>query len=176
MNRTSLAFRVLLVPVLLLALASQPAAASGKAGWVEVWITDHRAGIGDFQTLSVEIAEVSLHRRGQPRGTGWVQLFRTNPVVDIVPLKDGRSAMVAGGLVETVSYDAVRVRFGLISGKLQRGGSVNVVPIGSTIAVDLAVESGKTRFLLIDLYVEDRSEHQPAQYAIKVQDVRVGTH
>ncbi|MFQ5847392.1 MAG: hypothetical protein ACE5IQ_06905, partial [Candidatus Methylomirabilales bacterium] len=82
----------------------------------------------------------------------------------------------AGGLVETVSYDAVRVRFGLISGKLQRGGSVNVVPIGSTIAVDLAVESGKTRFLLIDLYVEDRSEHQPAQYAIKVQDVRVGTH
>ena len=176
MSRTSRAPKVLLVPALLLALASQPAAASREGGWVEVWISDYRAGIGDFQALGVEIAEVSLHRRGQQRGTGWVQLFRTNPVVDIVSLKDGRMAMVAGGLVETVSYDAVRVRFGAIEGELRRGGLATVIPMGSTIAVDLAVESGKTRVLLIDLYVEDRSEHQPAQYAIKVQGVRVGTH
>jgi hypothetical protein len=142
---------------------------------VEVRVTDHRAGIGDFRTLQVQLTEVSLHRRGEPRDKGWVELVRSAPAVDIVPLKDGRSAIVAVTRVETGRYDAVRVRFGEVRGELRRGGFGRMAPMESTVAVDLAVESAGRRFLLIDLYVEDQSDHQPGLYAVKVQDVRIGT-
>jgi hypothetical protein len=164
----------LLVLSLALALSSQPEAARER-GQIEVRVTDHRAGIGDFSTLRVELAEVSLHRRGEPRGKGWVELFRSAPAVDIVPLKDGRWAAVGSGQVETGRYDAVRVRFGEVRGELRRGGFGQMAPMESTVAVDLALELASRCFVLIDLYVEDQSDHQPGLYAVKVRDIRVGT-
>lgn len=166
--------KVLLVPALVLAVASQPAAASEEAGRVEVRITDHRAGIGDFRELRVQLAKVWLHRRGQPRGTGWVELIQSATAVDITPLKDGRWATIGEGHVEAVSYDAVRVRFGGIQGELRRGGLAKVIPIGSTVAVDLTLEAGSRQILLIDLYVEDQTDHQPGLYTVKIRDVQVG--
>lgn len=159
----------------LLLLSTQPALTQPPSGQVEIRVTDHRAGIDDFRTLRVQLAEVSLHRRGEPRGKGWVELFRSAPAVDIVPLKDGRSAIVAVARLETGRYDAVRVRFGEVRGELRRGGFGQMAPIESTVAVDLAVESASRRFVLIDLYVEDQSDHRPGLYALKIQKVQVET-
>ena len=145
-----------------------------QTGRVAVRVTDHRAGIEDFTTLHVTFAAISLHRRREPRGTGWVELLRSTPAVDIVPLKDGRSAPVGAERIETGRYDALRVRFGDIQGTLRRGGLVNVAPIGTTIAVDLDVQAESRRAVLIDLYVEDQTDHQPGRYALKIQEITVG--
>lgn len=150
-----------------------PLEAPGETtGRVEVRLTDHRAGIRDFTALRVELAEVSLHPRGQPRRRGWVAVIRHAPAVDIVPLKDGRWATVGQGPVAAARYDAVRVRFGAIRGLLRNGGIAEVLPLGSAVAVDLTVEPGSTRAVLIDLYVEDQSDHPSGRYVLKVQAVR----
>ncbi|MFQ5960745.1 MAG: DUF4382 domain-containing protein [Candidatus Methylomirabilales bacterium] len=158
----------------LLALAACSAQGEQQTGRVAVRVTDHRAGIGDFATLHVQFAEISLHRRGASRWTGWVELLRNSPAVDIVPLKDGRWATVGEARVGTGRYDAVRVRFGDIQGTLRRGKRLNMSPIGSTIAVDLDVQRDSRRTVLIDLYVEDQTEHQPGLYAVKIQEITIG--
>lgn len=158
----------------LLALAACSTQGERQTGRVAVHVTDHRAGIGDFTTLHVQFAEISLHRRGSLRWTGWVELLRNSPAVDIVPLKDGRWATVGEARVEADRYDAVRAQFGDIQGTLRHGKRLNVSPIGSTIAVDLDVQPDSRRAVLIDLYVEDQTEHQPGLYAVKIQEITIG--
>jgi hypothetical protein len=140
---------------------------------VAVRVTDHRAGIGDFTTLHVQFAEISLHRKGSLRWTGWIELLRNSPAVDIVPLKDGRWAPVGEAQVESGRYEAMRVRFGEVQGTLRGGGLLTMAPMGTTIAVDLDVQADGRQAVLIDLYVEDQTEHQPGLYAVKVQDISV---
>lgn len=140
-------------------------------GTLEVRVTDHRAGIGDFAAVRVELAEVALHARGQPRGQGWVVGLPGAPALDVVPLKDGRWARAGAGTVPAGRYDAVRVRFGAVRGTLQSGELAVVRPVGSIVAVDLTVAPERVAVLLVDLYVEDVSDHQPGEYLVKVRAV-----
>lgn len=158
----------------LLALAACSAQGEQQTGTVTVRVTDHRAGIGDFTTLHVTFTEISLHRKGSLRWTGWVEVLRHSPAVDIVPLKEGRWATVGEAPVATGRYDAMRVQFGEVQGALRSGGAVTMIPIGTTIAVGLDVEADGRQAVLIDLYVEDQTDHQPGQYAVKIQEVTVG--
>lgn len=156
-----------------LLLLGAPDSVPAEAGRVEVRVADHRAGIADFSALWVELVEVSVHRAGQPRGAGWVEVVHRGLPVDIVPLKDGRSAPVGSAMVKAVRYDAVRVRFGQIQGTLRNRGRAGVVPLGSTVLIDLDVEPGASRVVVVDLYVEDQSDHEPGRYALKVRDATV---
>ena len=167
--------RPVLALSLFLLLTSAPGVAQPGSGQVEVRVTDHRAGIADFTTLHVELAEVSLHRRGQPRGAGWVLALQGAPPTDVVPLKQGRWVALGTEHVPTGRYDAVRVRFGAIRGELTRGGVGNMVPDASIVAIDLDVTPGGQYALLIDLYVEDQSDHRPGLYAVKIQEVRIAS-
>lgn len=164
----------LIVLGLCIALAGCPNVAEQKTGTVTVRVTDHRAGINDFSTLYVQFAEISVHRRESSRWTGWIELLRNSPAVDIVPLKDGRWATVGTTQVQIGHYDAIRVRFGDAQGTLLTGGPVTMASVGTTIAVDLAVQPDTSRAVLIDLYVEDQTDDQPGLYAIKVHDITVG--
>ena len=155
----------------LLALAACSAQGEQQTGTVAVRVTDHRAGIDDFTTLHVTFMEISLHRQGSLRWTGWVEVLRNSPAVDIVPLKEGRWAAVGEARVETGRYDAMRVQFGNAQGALRLGGAVTMVPIGTTVAVGLDVEPGGRQAVLIDLYVEDQTDHQPGLYAVKIQEI-----
>ncbi|MGH7673093.1 MAG: DUF4382 domain-containing protein [Gemmatimonadales bacterium] len=159
------------VVVLGLLLATGATAADGL-GRVEVRVTDHRAGIADFAALHVELAEVALHPRGQPRGQGWVTAVVRTPAVDLVPLKDGRWARVGEAAVPAGRYDAVRVWFGPVRGALRNGLAPELRPIGSTVALDLAVEPNGLAAVLVDLYVEDVSDHEPGHYLVKIKAVR----
>jgi hypothetical protein len=147
------------------------AAPADTTGRVEVRVTDHRAGIGDFTALHVELAEVTLHSRGQPRAQGWVMAVGRTPAVDLVPLKDGRWARLGEAVVPAGRYDAVRVRFGPVRGALRNGLVPEVRPIGSTVALDLAVIPERVAAVLVDLYVEDVSDHEPGHYLVKVKAV-----
>ncbi len=173
MSRRAVQSMILLILSPLLLVLCLRALTWGETGLVEVRVTDHRAGIGDFTAFWIELANVSLHPRGYPRRQGWVEVLRHVPPVDIVPLKDGRGKTVGGGPVEARRYDAVRVRLGTAQGILHSGRRAEVVPIGSTVAVDLAVELETTHVILIDLYVEDRSEHYSGRYAVKIRAIQV---
>lgn len=167
---------ILMTLTVCLALQSWPRLVWGKAGWVEVRVTDHRAGIADFTALWIELAEVTLHRGDRPRGQGWVPVMQDAPAVDIVPLKQGRSTLLGQMPVEAARYDAVRVRFGDARGELQQGTAAHVVPMHATVAVDIVVEPGTIEVILIDMYVEDQNDHQPGRYAVKIWEIRVKNH
>lgn len=97
------------------------------------------------------------------------------PPTDVVPLKQGRWVALGTEHVPTGRYDAVRVRFGAIRGELTRGGVGTMVPDASIVAIDLDVTPGGQYALLIDLYVEDQSDHRPGLYAVKIQEVRIAS-
>ena len=156
----------------MLLVASALPAAWADTGWVEIRVTDHRAGIGDFAAFWVQLARVSLHPRGQPRGQSWVPILQQAVGVDIVPLKDGRWSILGRKPVPATGYDAVKVRFGDVRGELQQGGLAEVVPQDATVRVDIAVEPETTRAILIDLYVEDLGDHKPGLYAVKVREIQ----
>ena len=156
----------------MLLVASVLPAAWADTGWVEIRVTDHRAGIGDFAAFWVQLARVSLHPRGQPRDQSWVAITEMTESVDIVPLKDGRWFMLGRKSVPATRYDAVKVRFGDVRGELRQGGLAEVVPHDSTVLVDVTVEPETARIILIDLYVEDLRDHQRGQYAVKVREIQ----
>jgi hypothetical protein len=58
--------RLLLASLLLIHTTSD--ATEQARGQVEVRVTDHQAGIEDFRSLPVAIAEIALHRRGADMG------------------------------------------------------------------------------------------------------------
>jgi len=160
-----LGLTAVLVPI------SAPGQGAIATGAVEVRVTDHRAGIGDFAALEVELVEVALHPRGQTRGQAWVPVLDRAPAVDLVPLKNGRSAPVGTARVTAGRYDAVRVRLGEIRARLKAGGVAAVTPLPSTVALDLRVVSDRVSGILIDLYVEDVSDHAPGHYTLKIKGV-----
>ena len=164
---------VLLILSLFFLLTILPMRTWGETGRVEVRVTDHRAAIGDFRALQVELASLSLHPRGMPRRQGWISLLQHTSPVDLVPLKDGRWKTLGESSVEARRYDAVRVQFGSIEGILRSATRVEVVPVASTVVVDLVVESDRPRVILLDLYVEDQSDHKPGLYAVKIRNIQV---
>ena len=160
------------VSSLLFLLGSPLPAASADAGWVELRVTDHRAGIDDFTALWVQLATVSLHLRGESRSEGWLMVVDETAPVDIVPLKHGRWSLVGRKLVAASRYDAVKVQFGEIRGELRHGGSTALAPVNSTVRTDVIIEEGTTRIILIDLYVDDQSDHDPGRYELKIRRVK----
>ena len=156
----------------MLLVASMLPAAWADTGSVEIRVTDHRAGIGDFAAFWVQLAQVSLHPRGRPRRQSWVTIMQQTAAVDIVPLKDGRWSMLGQMSVPATRYDAVKVRFGDVRGELRQEGLVEVEPQDSTVRVDVTVEPETVRIILIDLYVEDLSDHRPGLYAVKVREIQ----
>jgi len=168
MSRRGLLAAVVLAGAL---LGGASGAGAGPTGRVEVRVTDHRAAIDDFATLHVELAEVALHGRGRPRDQGWVPAVRGAAAVDLVPLKEGRWAVVGVGTVPAERYDAVRVRFGAMRGALRAGPVPDVRAIGSTVAVTLTVVPDRVAAVLVDLYVEDVTDHDPGRYQGKVKAI-----
>lgn len=137
-------------------------------------MTDHRPGIDDFTAFWIELAEVSLHRRGAPREQGWVEVLRDTRAVDLVPLTSGRWATVGEASVAAGAYDAARVRLGKVHARLRTGTRLAVVPTSAAVTLALVVTPERRGVLLVDLYVEDQSDEEPGRYVVKVAAIRAG--
>lgn len=68
-------------------------------------------------------------------------------------------------------YDAVRVRIGEVRGRLRSGGRAELTVQPATVAVAVEVRPGRRAVLLLDVYVEDLTDHRPGLYAVKIRDV-----
>lgn len=143
--------------------------ANAVEGTIEVRLTDHADGIGAFASLAVGLAEVALHRRGASRREGWAIVAENTTPVDIVPLKDGKWASIARKHLEAGAYDAVRVRFATLTGRFHEGRQHPVVGHDGAIAASLTVPADGSRAILLDLYVEDQTEHAPPRFVVKVR-------
>jgi hypothetical protein len=140
-------------------------------GAIEVRVTDHAAGIASFAALEVSLAEVAVHIRGAPRQEGWTIVAEQTVPVDIVPLKRGRWAAIARTRLGAGAYDLVRVRFGALDGRPHEGPRHAVVGDDATAAAQLLVPPDELQAILIDLYVEDQTDHEPQRFAVKLRRV-----
>lgn len=149
-------------------------AASPGDAHVEIRVTDHRDGIADFSEFWVAVAEVALHRAGHARHESWVGVLRDAPPVDIRPLKDGRWATVGEALVPGGRYNAMRIVVAAVRGKLLSGADAPVSSFRTSLAMEINLQSGTDMPILIDLSVEDHTDHDPAVYAPMLRRVVVG--
>lgn len=152
-----------------------PAPSAAGEGQIEVRVTDHKPGIDQFRLLEVELRSISLHTKGKGRREGWVELVSSVPAIDIVPLKDGRFKSLGPRPAAAGTYDAVRIRFAATIGVLKRGGRPTLEGEDTVVAIDVVVAPTGSDPLVIDLYVEDQTEHDPPLYVVKVKEIRLGS-
>ena len=165
-------YRAILPSALLMpALA---AFAGAPMGQLEVRVTDHKPGIDQFSALDVTLRAVALHEKGEGRRKGWIDIVDQTEAIDIVPLKDGRFVSLGTQDVPVGDYDAVAVRFASVEGQLKAAGKPTVWLDDAIVSVDLSITKQKNTPLVIDLYAEDQTEHDPPRYEVKVKEVRLG--
>ena len=158
--------------VCLLAVAAIPVAAQ-PSGSLELRITDHRPGIADFRWLEVTVGDLAIHRKGEGRKTGWVDLVEIAPAIDIVPLKDGLWRPLATVDLPVGDYDALRVRFAGAAGELLNSSRPEVRTDDTVVRFDLTVRPDAVQPLVLDLYAEDLTDHEPQHYVVRVKEVRL---
>ena len=140
---------------------------------VEVRLTDHKPGIADFKQLTVGLKGISIHSRGAPRKTGWLDLIDQVPPVDIVPLKDGKFEKLGTSRIPAGRYDAIRINFSMLNGELHSGSRPALSARDTTVAVGVDIrDAGAT--ILLDLFAENQTDHAPNRYVIKVKEVLIG--
>jgi len=146
--------------------------AGAGSGQVEFRVTDHAPAIEQFRSLSVVLRRVEIHRADSARREGWLELVSGSPAIDIVPLKDGVTRSLGTHRVPAGRYDAVRVRFAELGGELESGARPPIEARDTVVAIELDVPVRQRVVLLLDLYAEDQTEHEPPRYVVKVREVR----
>lgn len=157
-----------------LSLMAGTALAGGPIGQLEVRVTDHRPGVDQFRSLDVTLEAVALHEKGQGRRDGWIDIVGETEAIDIVPLKDGRFVSLGLQGVPTGDYDAVAIRFAEVEGQLKAGGDPTIWLDDAIVSVDVTIREQDNTPLVVDLYAEDQTEHDPPRYEVKVKEVRLG--
>lgn len=141
---------------------------------VEIRVTDHQPGIADFKRLHVGFKLLAVHRKGASRKKGWIELIGPTEPVDIVPLKNGIFETLGTRMLPAGRYDALRIRFLPAEGELHRGKTPPLVMHDTVVATNLDLRTQDNVPILVDLYAENLTDHEPKTYAIKVKEVRVG--
>ena len=113
-------------------------------------------------------------RKGEGRREGWIDIVGQTAAIDIVPLKDGRFVSLGMQDVPTGDYDAVAVRFAAVEGQLKAGGDPTIWLDDAIVRIDVSVTEQANRPLVLDLYAEDQTEHDPPRFEVKVKEVRLG--
>ena len=144
---------------------------------IEFRVTDHQAGIEDFHKLNVQLQSVAIHPKNAARNSGWLELASDFPFIDIVPLKNGRYVSSGTFQIPFAVYDAVRVKFQSVCGELHNNKPPSLTAKNTTVAArfDLSkkIESDNKLALVLDLYVESLTDHEPNLYQVKVREVRL---
>ncbi len=156
-----------------LAVTVSIARAGSPMGQLEMRVTDHKPGIDQFRSLDVTLASVALHERGKGRHEGWIDIAGQTEAIDIVPLKDGLFVSLGMQEVPTAAYDAVALRFAAVDGRLKTDKELSVWHEDAIVRIDLAITEQENAPLVIDLYAEDQTEHDPPRYVVKVKEVRL---
>lgn len=142
----------------------------------EFRVTDHQAGIEDFLKLDVKLESLAIHPKGAGRREGWIELNSDFQLIDIVPLKNGRYVSVGTFEVPLGIYDAVRIKFEHVSGDLKSNRPPDLSAKNTTVATtfDLSESTitGEQPALVLDLYVESQTDHEPDLYEVKVKEIR----
>ena len=143
---------------------------------IEFRVTDHQDGIEDFNKLDVQLESVAIHPKIASRNNGWIVLATDFPLIDIVPLKNGLYLSTGTYQVPSGVYDAVRVKFKTVDGDLYSDMPPSLSAKNTTIATNIDLsDSGVQLALVLDLYVESQTDHEPNLYVVKVKEIRVGS-
>lgn len=148
--------------------------ASQAMGKLEVRVTDHKPAIEQFRRLEVTLEAIALHEKGKGRSDGWVEITTTSPPIDIVPLKDGVYQSLGVSSVPLGDYDAVSISFAKLGSELKTGEEAVTWPDDTIVRIDVAITEQENLPLVLDLYAEDQTEHDPPRYMVKVKGVRLG--
>lgn len=161
------------VGVIVMVASMAEVSADSTTRTIELRLTDHKPGIADFKELNVSLASISVHPAEAPRSEGWLELIAKTPLIDIVPLKDGRYTVLGTVEVPAKRFDAVRIIFSELTSELLSGDDVSVSWRDTTVAKDVDMHGNAHLSLVIDLYAENQTEHVSGGYVVKLKEIRL---
>jgi hypothetical protein len=133
-------------------------------GFLEIRVKDHRAAIDDFARLDIPVESIRL----KPRG-GWIDLTPNLASFDLTAYKDGKTATVFKGVIESGSFEGFHLKLGKIDGALKKKNSPVEVKNGvGPIQLSFSVEPNKLTLLIIDLEVLDLTDHSGRGYELHI--------
>lgn len=140
---------------------------------IELRVTDHQAGIEDFRSLGVRLKSIGIHPKGESRRQGWINLNNEFSSIDIVPLKNGRYVKAGTFDVPMGIYDAVKVQFENVDGELLSNRVPRLSADDTIVATNIDLSAKTQVAVVLDLYVESLTDHEPDLYIVKVKEIRV---
>jgi hypothetical protein len=154
--------------LLLILLLVSCSSVTDSPGFIEVYITDHREAIDDFDRLDITIDRIGVHPVGISRAEGWIDFEPDTAVVDLTQVLDGTTAVVLASSLPAGDYDAVRLQIASGEGDLQIGESIIVPGFEQAVRVPFMVRPNTSVEIVIDIVVESEEDHPGGGYEINI--------
>lgn len=151
----------------LAACSSAPASQTGM-GTLEVYLSDHRIAIGDFERLDITIKSIGLHPATAPRTEGWLEFTPQASTLDLTRYLDGREATILQIPLPAGDYNAVQLVVSGGEGQLKVGGTTFVQGFSQSVALRFTVRPKQTTPLLLDVVVESADDHPGGGYSMNL--------
>ncbi len=153
-------------------LSAAPArGAEAGRGVLEIQIKDHREAIGDFDKLVVilDTLRISPKPRLLVRTAAWQDLMPSPAAVDLTQYVGKKTARIFRAELDAGAFDALDLRIQKIDALLKKTRRPAAVKntLGP-VKIAFQVPAGGETLLIIDLVVNDLSDHPPRGYELGI--------
>jgi Domain of unknown function (DUF4382) len=153
------------------ALAGYAAAAQNDTGQLEVRLKDHREAIGDFSRVTLKIDKVSISPNAGLKfwQTGWQDLAPSVATVDLTKYVGNKTVTIFKGSLAAGDFDAINLKLAAVEGILKKTNkSAQIKNTVGAIKLPFSIRAGSTTVIVLDLAVEDVSDHPPLTYQLGI--------
>jgi hypothetical protein len=153
-------------------LLASSGGATNDQGLLEVRVKDHREAIGDFSRFTLKLASIGL---SSATGlafwrSGWREWPPSVQSIDLTKYTGKQSVAVFTGMIDTGSFDAVRVDIAAIDAVSKKsGGPASVKNSLTPIKLSFSIEPQRKTVIILDLVVLDLSDHPPRGYELGIK-------
>ena len=146
--------------------------ATNDQGILEVRVKDHREAIGDFSRFTLKLASIGI---SSATGlafwrTGWRALTPSVPSIDLTQYTGKQSLAVFTGIVDTGSFDALRLDIAAIDAVSKKSrGPASVKNSLMPIKLSFSIAPQQKTVIILDLVVLDMSDHPPRGYELGIK-------
>ena len=147
------------------------AAAQKDQGQLEIRLKDHREAIGDFSRVVLKLDKVSISPKVGLKfwQTGWQDLSPALATIDLTKYVGKQTVTIFRGTLAPGEFDAFNLKITGIEAILKKTDKpAQIKNTVGPIKVPFSIAAGSTTLIVLDLTVEDVSDHPPLTYQLGI--------
>jgi hypothetical protein len=155
----------------ILAIAATADAAQNDQGQLEIRLKDHREAIGDFSRVTLKLDKVSISSKPGFKfwQAGWQDLTPAVATVDLTKYVGKQTITIFKGPLATGSFDAFHLKLAGVEGILKKNKKpAQIKNTVGAIKLPFSIAAASTTLIVLDLAVEDVSDHPPLTYQLGI--------